>query len=591
MKHFILILSAVLFSIHPLFAEEGEIPNKLQLQLPASITVGGWHNSLSSAYIQSHIQKKSTSWDFIKPKVRPGVKPYKFMDEMTFVGIPLFAAGWIIKSEKAAFQQNAYRATVNRNTHLLTEFGTPIDDFTQYFGMVMPVALKLGGVEGRSDWLRLGTNIATSWAIMGIMVNGIKYTASEMRPDGSKANSWPSGHTATAFLGATWLHKEYGLTRSPWYSVAGYSVATATGVMRVLNNRHWVSDILSGAGIGILSGELGYAITDLIFKEKGLLRNDKPFEVAKPSFFSVSMGVGLGSHQLEFTPDDLKDSGDMDDWDPTDRLSVSFRSATTVDAEGAYFFNKYVGVGGRLRLRAMSARDWSDFSELTMKHNIQMGYDLINLYKISASDLTEEEMQAREQLMRERTSDLVKTREISIVTDHLTEFSANLGLYFNVPLSKRFALGSKLLIGRSITQELDLDAHMTGNMKATDYKMTIENGNITSLDVSNFRNLEKDYDITWDLLTLGGNRSTTYGTGLSLTYYHKSNFSMRIFADYDYTNKKYTLKYDPYRFLKEAAPTLEKLFINVGTNMNPYEFERKHEMHFVTLGGSFVVNF
>jgi membrane-associated phospholipid phosphatase len=54
----------------------------------------------------------------------------------------------------------------------------------------------------------------------------------------------------------------------------GYGVATATGVMRVLNNRHWISDVLSGAGIGILSTELGYSLSDLIFKKKGLLRND-----------------------------------------------------------------------------------------------------------------------------------------------------------------------------------------------------------------------------------------------------------------------------------------------------------------------------
>ena len=75
---------------------------------------------------------------------------------------------------------------------------------------------------------------------MAGLVNGIKYTASEMRPDGSTRNSWPSGHTATAFMAATILHKEYGLTRSPWYSVGAYTLATATGVMRVLNNRHWM---------------------------------------------------------------------------------------------------------------------------------------------------------------------------------------------------------------------------------------------------------------------------------------------------------------------------------------------------------------
>ncbi len=172
-------------------------------------------------------------FDFFKSKTNPGVKPYKFMDDMTFVGIPLFVAN----------------------------FKTGIDDYSQFFGPAMVVGLKLGGYEGRSDWPRLLASAGMSYGIMALLVNGIKYTAKEMRPDGSSANSWPSGHTATAFVGATLLHKEYGLTRSPWWSVAGYSVAAATGVMRVLNNRHWVSDVMSGAGIGIMSGELGCVTT------------------------------------------------------------------------------------------------------------------------------------------------------------------------------------------------------------------------------------------------------------------------------------------------------------------------------------------
>ena len=173
-----------------------------------------------------------------------------------------------------------------KNTQLLTDFKTGIDDYLQFFGPAMTVGLKLGGYEGRSDWPRLLASAGMSYLIMAGLVNGIKYSAKEMRPDGSTANSWPSGHTATAFVGATLLHKEYGLTRSPWWSVAGYGVATATGVMRVLNNRHWISDVMSGAGIGILSGELGYALCDLMFKQKGLLRNDLIIENEKPSFFS-----------------------------------------------------------------------------------------------------------------------------------------------------------------------------------------------------------------------------------------------------------------------------------------------------------------
>ena len=202
--------------------------------------------------------------------------------------------------------------------------------------------LEYSDTERRRVWGNKGgtANVSTSNPCVGI-----KYTAKEMRPDGSTANSWPSGHTATSFVGATLLHKEYGLTRSPWHSVAGFGVATATGVMRVLNNRHWVSDVMSGAGIGIISTELGYALGDILFKGRGLLRNDLITTSESPSFFAISMGMGLGGKSLTF---DAKDIVNYDIYDPkwvNDEemggleSGIQFRAATVVDAEGAYFFN------------------------------------------------------------------------------------------------------------------------------------------------------------------------------------------------------------------------------------------------------------
>ena len=87
--------------------------------------------------------------DFFKSKTNPDVKEYKFMDDMTFVGVPLFVAGWAIKSDKAMFRVNNKQG--KKNTQLLTDFKTSIDDYTQFFGPAMVVGLKVGGVEGRSD--------------------------------------------------------------------------------------------------------------------------------------------------------------------------------------------------------------------------------------------------------------------------------------------------------------------------------------------------------------------------------------------------------------------------------------------------------
>ena len=85
----------------------------------------------------------------------------------------------------------------------------------------------------------------------------IKNNTSVRRPSGRSVSSFPSGHTALSFMAAEFLHQEYGHV-SPWYSIAGYTVATATGFLRIYNDKHWFSDVLAGAGIGILSTKIGY---------------------------------------------------------------------------------------------------------------------------------------------------------------------------------------------------------------------------------------------------------------------------------------------------------------------------------------------
>lgn len=143
------------------------------------------------------------------------------------------------------------------------------DDYIQYSPAILMTGLKAFGYKGRSSWGRMLVSDAFSAAIMAGAVNGFKYSVRRMRPDNTSRNSFPSGHTATAFMTATMLHKEYGW-RSPWFSIGGYTIAAVTGVSRMLNNRHWMSDVLAGGVIGVGSVHLGYFLSDLIFKEKYL---------------------------------------------------------------------------------------------------------------------------------------------------------------------------------------------------------------------------------------------------------------------------------------------------------------------------------
>ena len=518
------------------------------------------------------------------------LKPYRFWDDMNFAGLPLFVAGLAIKSEKDAFRQN-YDDPLHTNTRLIPHFHTSIDNYLQYFGPAMTVALKIGGVEGRSSWPRLLATTAIGYGTMAVLVNGIKYTAKERRPDNSSYNSWPSGHTATSFVGATILHKEYGLTRSPWYSVLGYSVATATGVMRVLNNRHWVSDVLSGAGIGILSTELAYALTDVMFKEKGLLRNDKERTDHSPSFFALSVGLGLGRQSLNFTPDDVVDKSILGRDFNIGNIGVDFQTATTIDVEGAYFLNKYVGVGGRLRVRGLRARQWSDLSSYIETDIQKVERNLGDCYMKGSLSLSEPELVTKMQRMRNDVSSIATTRDIEVVSNHLTEFAASAGAYLNLPLGRDFALGAKLLVGRSVVQELAISAHFAGEVKKVDYNMQLDNGKVTQLEITNVASTGQTYDLQWDFLTLGGTNQITYGTGVSCSYHYKSNFVWKLFLDYDFTRRSFNLHYDPSQFAGQALPGTEPLHEALGVRQAPLDYRIRRNMHLFTLGGTFAVAF
>lgn len=148
---------------------------------------------------------------------------------------------------------------------------TTVDDFTQYSPFLTVYGLNAIGIKGKNNFKDRTIILATAYLIMGGTVNIIKKTGNVVRPDGSSNNSFPSGHTATAFMGAEFLYQEY-KDVSIWYGITGYLVASGTGLFRMYNNRHWLTDIAAGAGIGILSTKIAYwmhpFIKKTIFRDK-----------------------------------------------------------------------------------------------------------------------------------------------------------------------------------------------------------------------------------------------------------------------------------------------------------------------------------
>ena len=304
--------------------------------------------------------------------------------DMTLASAPYIALGIALHAVK--------RDVRKVNNDINDGFNNKVDDYLQYAPLALTYGLKATGYQGRSQWGRLLVSNAFSAAIMAALVNGIKYSTKVERPDGSTSNSFPSGHTATAFMAATILHKEYGLTRSLWYSVGGYAVATGIGAFRVMNNRHWVSDVMMGAGIGILSTELGYALSDLIFKDKYTLRKELEDlnDVSEhPSFFSLQAGVGIMPGRKDLPSEIVMEGGP---------IRIKHGISSVIATEAAYFINPHLGFGLRARINSTAVTPEYETSESS--------------------------------------------------SDQLSSFDVMGGVYGGLPLNKRMSLGTKLLFGR-----------------------------------------------------------------------------------------------------------------------------------------------
>jgi hypothetical protein len=138
-------------------------------------------------------------------------------------------------------------------------FAAHVDDYLQLAPTAAVYALNLSGVKGKHNLFDASMLYVTSAAIMGVSTHFVKQGVGRLRPDNSGTNSFPSGHTASAFMAAEFLHQEY-KDVNPWIGYAGYFVATATGTLRMYNNKHWFSDVVAGAGFGIASTKIAYLI-------------------------------------------------------------------------------------------------------------------------------------------------------------------------------------------------------------------------------------------------------------------------------------------------------------------------------------------
>lgn len=212
---------------------------------------------LTGLFIFLLLSIHARSPDVYSDSIALNKKNYSTAVKVTEVLLPAAMITYgIISLESHAAEQ------LDHSTHdeLLEDHSMWYNDWDNYFQFSPAVAaftMKLCGVKSTHSL----PDMFIIYALSNVLETGIIYTTKTVtpreRPSGSSYNSFPSGHTATAFVAAEFLHQEY-KDKPVWISVSGYAMASMIGVSRVYNDRHWVSDVVAGAGIGILSTKVIY---------------------------------------------------------------------------------------------------------------------------------------------------------------------------------------------------------------------------------------------------------------------------------------------------------------------------------------------
>ena len=166
-----------------------------------------------------------------------------------------------------------------------------LDNYTQFAPAVLVYGLNAFGVEGKHNFRDRSIIYGTSLLLASAVVMPTKHLVKEERPYHSNKLSFPSGHTAFAFASAQFMYREYKDTNF-WLGVSGYSFAVFTCIYRMLNDKHWFSDVVAGAGIGILSTEASYWLYPKINK---LLtgKNKNSSMMVMPFYQNKTAGIGL----------------------------------------------------------------------------------------------------------------------------------------------------------------------------------------------------------------------------------------------------------------------------------------------------------
>jgi membrane-associated phospholipid phosphatase len=133
-------------------------------------------------------------------------------------------------------------------------FADGVSDFGNAWGGpgALGAALALtaaGHLAGSPRVTGAGLDMSRALIYSGVLVSALKVTVNRTRPNGAPY-SFPSGHSAAAFSVAPVIGQRFGRVAG----VLAYGLATATGMGRIEDRKHYLSDVAFGAAIGTACG-------------------------------------------------------------------------------------------------------------------------------------------------------------------------------------------------------------------------------------------------------------------------------------------------------------------------------------------------
>ena len=184
----------------------------------------------------------------------PASETLSFSKQQLFVPVGLMAIGAGLSGNGKESLKNEL---VEDRNEMMPGFRTRIDNYLQFSSIALTYGFEAFGMRPKTDIGNQTIILAKSELFMMAAVTLLKNVTHSLRPDSSAYNSFPSGHSAQAFAAAAFLAEEYGY-RYHWVPFLAYGLAGSVGMLRMANNRHFISDVLAGAGLGILATKLAY---------------------------------------------------------------------------------------------------------------------------------------------------------------------------------------------------------------------------------------------------------------------------------------------------------------------------------------------